>query len=222
MTTSSLVFFHNPHSRATTIRALLEELDAEYELCTIDFRTQEQLSPEYLAINPMGKVPAIRHDGVVVTETVAICLHLADRFGDAGLAPALQDLDRGPYLRWMVFYAACFEPAISDRAMQRDPGSRMQSPYGDFDSTLKTLTDQLAAGPWLLGERFSAADVLWGNALRFVTEFKLVDNTPVIADYVARVMARPAEQRARAADAALAAEMGLTTGALAAEEGVAS
>ncbi|HET8555016.1 MAG TPA: glutathione S-transferase family protein [Rhodanobacteraceae bacterium] len=209
MTTSSLVFFHNPYSRANMTRALLEELGAEYELCTIDFRQNEQLSPEYLAINPMGKVPAIRHDGVVVTETVAIYIYLADRFREAGLAPALDDPDRGPYLRWLVFYAACFEPAVGDRAMKRDAAPRMQSPYGDYDTTLKTLTDQLAAGPWLLGDRFSAADVLWGNALRFVTGFKLVEATPVIADYIARVMARPAEQRALKANEVLAAEMGL-------------
>ncbi|HET7301265.1 MAG TPA: glutathione S-transferase C-terminal domain-containing protein, partial [Oleiagrimonas sp.] len=117
--------------------------------------------------------------------------------------------DRGPYLRWLVFYAACFEPAVGDRAMKREAAPRMQSPYGDYDSTLKTLTDQLAAGPWLLGERFSAADVLWGNALRFVTGFKLVEATPVIADYITRVMARPAQKRALEANETLAAEMGL-------------
>jgi glutathione S-transferase len=114
---SDLVFFHNPHSRASMTRALLEELGAAFELCVIDFRGNEQLSPEYRAINPMGKVPAIRHDGVVVTETVAIFIHLADLYSEAGLAPALDDPDRGPYLRWLVFYAACFEPAIGDRAM---------------------------------------------------------------------------------------------------------
>ncbi|HET7662443.1 MAG TPA: glutathione S-transferase family protein [Rhodanobacteraceae bacterium] len=209
MTASPLVFFHNPHSRANMTHALLEELGVEYERCIVDFRHNEQLSPEYLAINPMGKVPAIRHDGAVVTETVAIYIYLADRFREAGLAPALDDPDRGPYLRWLVFYAACFEPAVGDRAMKRDAAPRMQSPYGDYDTTLKTLTDQLAAGPWLLGDRFSAADVLWGNALRFVTGFKLVEATPVIADYIARVMVRPAEQRALKANEALAAEMGL-------------
>lgn len=206
---SDLVFFHNPHSRASMTRALLEELGAEYEQCVIDFRRNEQLSPEYLAINPMGKVPAIRHGGVVVTETVAIFIYLADLFRTAGLAPALDDPDRGPYLRWMVFYAACFEPAVGDRAMKRDPAPRMQSPYADYETVINTLHGQLAAGPWLLGRRFSAADVLWGNALRYVTGFKVVEATPVIAGYIERVMARPAEQRALAANEALAAEMGL-------------
>jgi glutathione S-transferase len=208
-TPSDLVIFHNPHSRAAMTRALLEELGAEYEPCVLDFRRNEQLSPEYLAINPMGKVPAIRHDGVVVTETVAIYIYLADLYRDAGLAPALDDPDRGTYLRWLVFYAACFEPAIGDRAMKREPAPRTQSPYADYATTVAAITGALQPGPWLLGERFSAADVLWGNALRWVTGFGMVEATPVIADYIQRVMSRPAEQRALKADEALAAEMGL-------------
>jgi glutathione S-transferase len=206
---SDLVFFHNPHSRAAMTRALLEELGAAFEPCVIDFRSNEQLSPEYRAINPMGKVPAIRHDGVVVTETVAIFIYLADLYRDAGLAPALDDPDRGTYLRWLVFYAACFEPAIGDRAMKREPAPRAQSPYADYETTVAAIEQALQPGPWLLGERFSAADVLWGNALRWVTGFGMVEATPAIADYIARVMARPAEQRALAADEVLAAEMGL-------------
>jgi glutathione S-transferase len=208
-TPSDLVIFHNPHSRACMTRALLEELGAEYEPCVLDFRRNEQLSPEYLAINPMGKVPAIRHDGVVVTETVAIYIYLADLYRDAGLAPALDDPDRGTYLRWLVFYAACFEPAIGDKAQKREPAPRTQSPYADYDTTVSAIRQALVPGPWLLGERFSAADVLWGNALRWVTGFGMVEATPVVADYIARVMARPAEQRALKADEALAAEMGL-------------
>jgi glutathione S-transferase len=206
---SDLVFFHNPHSRAAMTRALLEELGAKYEPCIVDFRRHEQLSPEYAAINPMGKVPAIRHDGVVVTETVAIFIYLADLYREAGLAPALDDPDRGSYLRWMVFYAACFEPAIGDKAMKREPAPRAQSPYADYDTTVAAIKQALEPGPWLLGERFSAADVLWGNALRWVTGFGMVEATPVIAGYIERVMARPAEQRALEADAVLAAEMGL-------------
>ncbi len=211
MSSSPLVFFHNPHSRACMTRALLEELGATFELHTIDFREQQQLAPAYRAINPMGKVPAIRHGDAVVTETVAIFIYLADVYRQAGLAPALDDPDRGPYLRWLVFYAACFEPALSDRALKREPPPRAQSPYADFDTTLNTLHDRLAAGPWLLGERFSAADVLWGNALRFVTSFKLIEATPVIDDYMQRVAARPAEQRAMEADQSLATEMGLAS-----------
>lgn len=207
---SDLVFFHNPHSRAATTRALLEELGVAFEQHVLDFRKNAQLAPGYLALNPMGKVPAIRHKGTMVTETVAIFIYLADVFPQARLAPALDDPQRGTYLRWLVFYAACFEPAIGDRAMKRDPAPRAQSPYADFDTTLSAITQALQPGPWLLGERFSAADVLWGNALRWATGFGMVEATPVIADYTARVMARPAEHSAMKADEALAAEMGLT------------
>jgi glutathione S-transferase len=108
-----------------------------------------------------------------------------------------------------VFYAACFEPAVGDKAMQREPASHMQSPYADYQTTMKAITEALVPGPWLLGERFTAADVLWGNAFRFVTGFKLVEATPVIAGYIERVMSRPAEVRALKACEASAAEMGL-------------
>lgn len=206
---SDLVLFHNPHSRAAMTRALLEELGVDYELRVLDFRNGGQLAPDYLAINPMGKVPAIRHKATTVTETVAIFIYLADAFRRANLAPAPDDPARGTYLRWLVFYAACFEPAVGDRAMKRDPAPRAQSPYADYDTTVNAITQALQPGPWLLGDRFSAADVLWGNALRWLAGFGMVEATPVIAGYMARVMARPAEQRALKADEKLAAEMGL-------------
>ncbi|MEO6967691.1 MAG: glutathione S-transferase family protein [Rhodanobacteraceae bacterium] len=208
-TPSPIVFFHNPHSRACMTRALLEELGADVEICPVDFKKDEQHSPEYLKLNPMGKVPAIRQGDMVVTETVALYIYLSDLFPQANLAPALDDPQRGPYLRWLVFYAACFEPAIGDRAMKRAPAPRAQSPYGDFETTLKTLTDQLARGPYLLGERFNAADVLWGNALRWVTGFGMVEATPLIQTYIDRVVSRPAQVRARIADEELAKEMGI-------------
>lgn len=204
-----LEFFHNPHSRGCMTRALLEELGVSFEIHTIDFRKDEQHSAEYLAINPMGKVPALRHDGTVITETVAIYIYLADRFDAAKLAPALDDPDRGSYLRWLVFYAAAFEPAVGDHASKRPPLPRGQSGYGDFESVMATLNSQLAAGPYLLGSRFSAADVLWANALAWVTGFKLIESNPHIDAYMKRVLERPAQQRARAADQALAAQMGM-------------
>lgn len=209
MTPPSLVFFHNPHSRSCMIRALLEELGADYEQCVIDFRTDEQRSPDYLAVNPLGKVPAIRAGGEVVTETVALYVWLADLYPQAGLAPALDDPQRGTYLRWLVFYAACMEPAIGDKALKREPGPHMQSPYGDFDSVVAAISAPIERGPWLLGERFTAADVLWGNALGWITGFGMLEATPAIASYIERVKARPAQQRAQQADTALAKEMGL-------------
>jgi glutathione S-transferase len=165
----------------------------------------EQRQPAYLAINPMGKVPALRHGDALITEQVAIFLYLADLFPEAGLAPPIRDPLRGPYLRWMVFYAACFEPAVIDRSTRKDPAPLSMSPCADFDTMFKTLTGQLAKGPYLLGERFSAADVLWGGALTWTRMFKLVPELPVITSYVQRAGARPAVARVKAKDAELAA-----------------
>jgi len=200
-----VTFFHAAQSRSGGTRALLEELGADYDLHVLNLRTGEQREPAYLAINPMGKVPAIRHGDALITEQPAVFIYLADLYPQAGLAPAIGDPLRGPYLRWMVFYGSCFEPAIVDRSMQRPSAAPSTSPYGDFDTMLKTLTDQLERGPWLLGETFSAADVLWGTALNWTTMFKLVPGLPVIRAYIDRVTSRPALQRAAAADAALVA-----------------
>ena len=203
---SPVVFFHAPHSRSGITRAMLEELDAAYDLVALNLRADEQRTPDYLAINPMGKVPAIRHEDVLITEQPAILMYLADRYPEKNLAPALDDPRRGTYLRWMVFYGSCFEPAIMDFSQKRAPVPPMQCGYGDYDSVMQVLAAQLKQGPWLLGDRFSAADVLWGGALDFARMFKLVPDWPMFRDYVERVQARPAIRRAFALDEALAAE----------------
>ena len=203
-----VTLFHSPNTRSSGALVLLEELGADYELHVLNAKIGEQRQPAYLAINPMGKVPAIVHGGALVTEQVAVFIYLADLYAEAGLAPAIGDPLRGPYLRWMAFYGSCFEPALIDKALQREPAKPSMSPYGDYDTMLKTLTDQLAAGPYLLGERFTAADVLWGTALTWTTMFKLVPELPVITAYMARVNARPAVARARAKDAQIAAAQG--------------
>jgi len=200
-----VTLYHSPNTRSSGSLTLLEELGAPYELHVLNMKAGEQRQPAYLAINPMGKVPALRHGDALITEQVAIFLYLADLFPEAGLAPPIRDPLRGPYLRWMVFYAACFEPAVIDRSTQKDPAPLSMSPYADFDTMFKTLTGQLAKGPYLLGERFSAADVLWGGALTWTTMFKLVPELPVITSYVQRAGARPAVARVKAKDAELAA-----------------
>jgi glutathione S-transferase len=206
MTASRRVtLFHAPNTRSTGALTLLEELGADFELHVLNFKKSEQLDPSYLAVNPMGKVPAVKHGDALVTEQVAIFLYLADLYPEAGLTPAIGDPLRGPYLRWMAFYGSCFEPALIDRALKREPAPRGMSPYGDYDTTLKTLTDQLAKGPWLLGDKFTAADVLWGTALTWTTGFKLVPALPVIQSYIDRFNARPSVARAKAKDAELAA-----------------
>ena len=205
MNPQMVTFFHSPQTRSAGTLALFEELGVPYDLRVINMKAGEQRQPDYLAINPMGKVPAIRHGDALVTEQPAVFIYLADLYPQAGLTPALGDPLRGPYLRWMVFYGSCFEPAVVDRAMQREPAAMATSPYGTFDTMLNTLTEQLARGPWLLGDTFTAADVLWGTALNWTTQFKLVPELPVIRAYINRVLARPAMLRAAARDAELLA-----------------
>ncbi len=204
-TDATLTFYHAPNSRSTGVRILLDELGADYRLVALNAKAGEHRKPAYMAVNPMGKVPAIVHDGALVTEQGAIYLYLADCFPAAGLAPSIGDPLRGPYLRWLFFYGSAFEPALVDRAMQRDAGGVAMSPYGSFDTMMGTLVAQLGHGPFLLGERFTAADVLWGTALVGWMRFKLVPEQPDIAGYVERVGARPSMARVRALDDALAA-----------------
>jgi glutathione S-transferase len=205
-----VTLYHSPNTRSTGVLNLLEELHADFSLHVLNMKAGEQRQPAYLAVNPMGKVPALRHGDALVTELVAIFIYLADLYPEAGLAPPIGDPLRGPYLRWLVFYGSSFEPAVMDRSMKRDPGPQASSPYGDFDTMLNTLLGQLelvhaGRGPFLLGEKFTAADVLWGISLGWMTQFQLVPATPAVKSYVERINARPAIARARAKDAELAA-----------------
>lgn len=195
-----VIFYHSPQSRSAGTLTLLEELGADYELRTLDMKKNEQRGSDFLAVNPMGKVPAIVHNGALVTEQGAVYAYLADLYADAGITPAIGDPLRGPYLRWLFFYGSSFEPALIDRSMKREPAPPSTSPYGDYDTMLKTLWDQLGDGPWLLGDRFTVADVLWGTALRWTTMFKLVPETPAVKAYIERVTSRPAALRAAKKD----------------------
>jgi len=213
MTTAAprVTLFHSPNTRSTGVLTLLEELGVDYDLHVLNTKRGEQRQAEYLAVNPMGKVPAIRHGDALVTEQGAVYLYLADLYPQAGLAPPIGDPLRGPFLRWLFFYGSSFEPALVDRAMKREPAPASTSPYGDWDTMLGTLTGQLAQGPYLLGDRFSAADVLWGTALTWTTMFKLVPELPVLRAYIDRVGARPAVAAARRKDAELAAAQQTST-----------
>jgi glutathione S-transferase len=200
-----LVFFHAPNTRSTGVLLLLEELGAPYSLQLLNVRRGEHKAPAYLDVNPLGKVPAIRHGTALVTEQVAIYIYLADQFPAAGLAPPIGDPLRGPYLRWLAFYGSCFEPAIIDRQQKREPAPASMSPYGSFESMFAALTEQLRQGSCMLGERIYALDVLWGTALTWMLSFGLVPKLPLLVDYAARINARPAIIRGREKDAALAA-----------------
>lgn len=206
MTEDRITFHYAPQSRSFGTRFLLEELGLPYDLHVIDIRTGDQLRPEYLAINPMGKVPAISHRGVVVTEQAAIALYLGDAFAEARLAPALDDPVRGSYLRWMVFFGSAFEPALVDHAMKRPALPRNNSPYADYETVVATVNTHMnGVNPFWLGEHFSVADALWGSALAWVTGFGIFEKTPEIAAYLERITSRPAFKKAREDEAALIA-----------------
>jgi glutathione S-transferase len=202
---SKIVLHHAAPSRSSTALFMLEEVGAPYELKVLDLQKEEQFRPEYLAINPMGKVPAIEHNGAVITEVGAICTYLADAFPAAGLAPPIGDPLRGPYLRWMFFQGNCLEPAIIDHALKREPGRRGMMPYGDYDTTVGVLEKAVEKGPWFLGERYSAADVYVGSAIAWGLQFKLLPERDAFKRYAERIARRPARQRAVAIDAKIAA-----------------
>ena len=209
---SRITLYHAPQTRSTGALILAEELGADVDVVTLDLRAGEQRAPAFLAVNPMGKVPALLDGDALVTEQVAIFLFLAERFPERGLAPAVGDALRGPYLRWMAFYGSAFEPACVDRALKREPGAASMSPYGDFDTVLRTVTDQLGRGSYLLGERFTAADVLWAGALNWITLFGIVEKTPVISAYLDRVTSRPAFAAVAARDGETAAAQAMKRG----------
>jgi glutathione S-transferase len=200
-----LTLFHLPNSRSAGALILLKELNAEYKLYVLNVKINEQRGAKYLAINPMGKVPAIKHGDELITEQVAIFLYLADLYPGANLAPKIGDPLRGSYLRWMVYYGTCFEPAIVDRSNNREPLSPLVSPYSDFDTMLNILTEQLAQGDYFLGDKFTALDVLWGRAFTYVTMFEIVPLLPVIKTYIDRINTRPATIWVKEKDAELAA-----------------
>ncbi|MBC7147837.1 MAG: glutathione S-transferase family protein [Rhizobium sp.] len=205
MTKEPITLYYSPQTRATGARFLLEQLKAPYQLHVLNMKAGEQRKPAYLAINPLGKVPAIRHGKAFVTEQAAIYLYLADLFPEAGLAPALDDPDRGAYLRWLVFYGNCFEPAVIDRYLKREPASPNDTPYSNFDDMLAAIEDALKPGPYLLGDRMSAADLLWGTALHWTTMFGIVPERPVFRDYIARMTALESFRKVAEEDAELAA-----------------
>ena len=198
-----ITLFHSPQTRSSAPLALLEELKAPYQLHALNMKAGEQRQSAYLSLNPMGKVPAILHGDALITEQVAIGIYLADLFPEAGITPTIGDALRGPYLRWYVFYSACFEPALVDKALKREPGPTAMVPYGDLATTVNALTSQLSKGPWILGDRFTAADVLWGTALTWMVGFGLLDAVAPIRNYIDLWNARPSVAKVAKIDADL-------------------
>ncbi len=202
-----LTFYTNPMSRGAIVRWMLEEVGQPYEAVILDYGTTMK-APDYLAINPMGKVPAIKHGDVVVTEVAAICAYLADAFPDAGLAPAPGSKERGAYYRWLFYGAGPVEAAVMDKALgvQVPADKEMMVGYGNFDTVVDVLDKHVAAHDYIAGDRFTAADVYVGSHISWGTQFKTLPQRDSFDAYLKRILARPAAQRAKEIDDKLRAE----------------
>jgi glutathione S-transferase len=185
-----------PRSRSFSALWLMEETGQPYERVLTDITTGAQKTPEYLAINPMGKVPALKDGDATMAEAAAICAYVAERYPEAKLAPALADPMRAKYLYWLFFAPGCIEPAMVQVATKVEMSS-VSAGWGDAQRVFDVLDAALAKGPWILGENFSAADIAIGAGLNFAVRlFKMVPSRPSFDAYIARCMARPAFQRA--------------------------
>ncbi|MBA2466020.1 MAG: glutathione S-transferase family protein [Sphingomonas sp.] len=203
---TSLIFYTNPMSRGQTVRWMLEEVGEPYETQILEYGTTMKAEP-YLSINPMGKVPAIRHGDTVVTEVAAICCYLADAFPQAGLAPP--PADRADYYRWIFFCAGPVEAAFTNRSMGWEAPGEKQAMigYGSYDAAIGTLEKALAGRAYIAGDRFTAADLFVGAYVNFMLQFKMLEPTPVFTDYAARMTDREAFRRAHEIDGKLIAEI---------------
>ncbi len=200
-----LTLYHASPSRSSIVLWMLEELGQPYHIKLLSLKNGDNLKPDYLAVNPMGKVPALKHGDTVITEVAAICTYLADEFPEAKLNIPVGTLRRGVYLKWLFFGPGCMEPAVIDRAAPRkEEARRAMLGYGDFDTTMNVVAKAVEKGPWLMGEQFTAADVVIGSQVRWGTMFNLIPPRKEFADYAARIAARPAAQRAEAKDKSFA------------------
>ena len=204
----SITLYHHPFSRAANVVWFLEEIGVPYELRFVDLMKGGQKASDIVALNPMGKVPILRDGDLVVTEAAAIGLYLADRYSLGRLAPSPDELARGAYLRWCLFAPSVIEPAVSARSAdaQFKPS---QVGWGTYESVIASMESAVAGRSYVLGDRFSMADCIFGGAVRYLLRFKLIEATPTLTAYAERLAARPAAQRADAKNTAIAKEHGL-------------
>jgi glutathione S-transferase len=205
---AELTLYHASPSRSSVVLWMLEEVGEPFDVKLIKLSEGDNLKPDYLAINPMGKVPALKHGDTVITEVAAICTYLADAFPQAKLNVPIGTPRRGVYLKWLFFGPGCLEPAVVDRAAPRkEPARRGILGYGDFDMTMDVVAKAVAKGPWLMDEQFTAADVVIGANVRWGMRFNLLPERKEFVDYAARIAARPAAQRAEARDKEFAGQV---------------
>lgn len=203
----NLTLYHASPSRSSVALWMLEETGQPYDIKLIRLSAGDNLKPDYLAINPMGKVPALKHGDVVITEVAAICAYLADEFPGNKLNVPVGTPRRGEYLKWLFFGPSVFEPAMTDRAFPRKEDPRAAAlGWRNFDTVLDIVSKALSKGPFLMGEQFTAADIVIGSGLRYGMMFKLVPERKEFLDYAARIAARPSAQRAEAKDKDIAAK----------------
>jgi glutathione S-transferase len=202
--TEELTFYTHPMSRGRIVRWMLEEIGQPYRTELLDYGTTMK-ALAYLSINPMGKVPAIRHGDMVVTEAAAICAYLADAFPEARLAPPSGDRLRGPYYRWLFFAAGPLEAAWTNKALGfiTPPERERMAGYGNFDAVINVLEGEVSRGPYLVGDGFTAADLYVGSQLGFGLQFGMIEKRAAFVEYVGRITERPAAVRAKQIDDAL-------------------
>jgi glutathione S-transferase len=203
-----VTLYHHPYTRAANAIWMLEELGIDYGLRFVDIMKGAQKAPEILALNPMGKLPILTDGEVVVTESAAIGLYLADRYSLGKLAPAPDDPARGPYLRWSFFAPSVIEPGM----LAKSSGGQFkpsQAGWGTYESMIASMQSAIADRSYILGDRFSMADVIFGGTIRYMLRFKLLEATPGFSAYAERLAARPAAQRADARNAEIVKEHGL-------------
>ncbi|MGH6889986.1 MAG: glutathione S-transferase family protein [Rhizomicrobium sp.] len=205
--TDEIVFYTNPMSRGRMVRWMLEEVGKPYRTEVLDFASTMK-SPAYLAINPMGKVPALKHGDAVVTEVAAICAYLADAFPAAGLAPPPGDKARAPYYRWLFFAAGPLEAAVTNKVLgvAVPENRRPMAGYGSYEDVMNALDGAISKQDYLAGGRFSAADLYVGSHLGFGMQFNTIEKRPAFERYFERLSNRPAAVRAREIDDALIAK----------------
>ncbi len=203
-----LTLYHAAPSRSSIVHWMLEELGEPYDIQLVSFKKGENLKPEFLAINPMGKLPTLKHGDAIISEAAAICTYLADEYPQAKLNIPVGNPQRGAYLKWLFFGPSCVEPAILERAYPRkEPAPRTAAGFADFDTVMNVLAQGTrAADPYLMGKQFTAADVIIGSGLRWGMMFKLIPERPEFTAYVGRLSERPALKRATEKDAKLQAE----------------
>src|SRR5271166_1188161 len=199
--TDELIFYTHPMSRGRIVRWMLEEIGRPYRTELLDYGTTMK-APAYLSINPMGKVPAIRHGDTVVTEAAAICAYLADAFPEAGLAPPPGSRERGPYYRWFFFAAGPLDAAVTDKALGFEIPVEREGMvgYGNIERALAALEGALYRSEYIAGDRFTAADVYVGWLIGWGMLYRGIDKRPAFEDYWVRLVARPAYLRAKAID----------------------